>query len=471
MNKYHVIEQQDIDYFTNFIPASRVFEKQYINESYSHDEMTEYGKYLPDLLIRAVNAEEISRVLKYCNEHNICVTPRGAGTGLCGGSVCLYGGLMLSTELMKKIIEIDENTLTAVVEPGLTLMELNAEVDKHGLLYAPDPGEKSASLGGNVMTNAGGMRAVKYGVTRDYVRGMEAVLPNGKIIQLGGKIAKNSSGYSLKDLLIGSEGTLAVVSKLYLKLLAKPKKMISLLIPFNDLKSCLSIVPAILALENRPTTLEFCEREVILDATEYLGKQFPSKDYNAYLIVSYSGNSRKEIEAMYHDTAELVLNNGAIDVFISDTDERQESIWNARGAFLEAINNSTTSMDECDVVVDIDKIYEYVEYVKTLSQQYDVRIRTFGHAGDGNLHVYVCKDEISDENWKTLVHEVMNHLYAKARELKGYTSGEHGIGHAKKSFLVDNVGNTQIALMQGIKKVFDPNNILNPGKVISEDTE
>ena len=462
---YHKINMDDIAYFISVVGREQV-EYEDINEEYTRDEMTEYGRFAPEVLIKVINREQISAILKYCNEHLIPVTPRGAGTGLCGGSVTIHGGVLLSVELMNRILEIDVNTLTAVVEPGVRLMELAAEVDKYGLLYAPDPGEKSASLGGNVMTNAGGMRAVRYGVTRDYVKGMEVVLADGSVIELGGKIAKNSSGYSLKDLLIGSEGTLGIVTKLYLKLLAKPKKMISLLIPFNDLKSCLSIVPRILALPNRPTTLEFCEREVIEDSVEYLGKQFPSKDYAAYLIVSYSGDSRQDIEKMYDDTCRLVLDRGAIDVLISNTDERQESIWNARGAFLEAIKNSTTTMDECDVVVNIDKVYEYVEYVKQLAADYQVRIRTFGHAGDGNLHVYVCKDALPDEVWEVTVREVMQKLYDKAKALNGLTSGEYGIGHAKKEFLKEALGSRQIELMKGIKKVFDPNNIINPGKVV-----
>ncbi len=221
-----------------------------------------------------------------------------------------------------------------------------------------------------------------------------------------------------------------------------------------------------MALPNQPTTLEFCEKEVILDASKYLNKQFPSKDYAAYLIVSYSGNTKEDIEKMYQDTANLCLDKDAIDVYISDTDERQESIWNARGAFLEAIKSSTTTMDECDVVVDIDKIYPFLSYVKDLADQYQVRIRNFGHAGDGNLHCYVCKDDIADDAWPQIVNTCMQKMYDKAKELNGLTSGEHGIGHAKKRYLSEALGETQIELMKRIKSAFDPRNILNPGKII-----
>lgn len=464
--KYNKVKPEDIACFEEIFGKVNVFTGEDINEKYWHDEMTEYGRYAPDVVIWAQNDEQISRLMKYCNEHLIPVTPRGAGTGLCGGSVCIHNGVLLSMEKMNRIEEIDKDTLTAVVQPGVLLMELAAVASENNLLYAPDPGEKSASLGGNVMTNAGGMRAVRYGVTRDYVKGMDVILPDGEKITLGGKIAKNSSGYSIKDLLIGSEGTLGIVTRLYLKLLAKPQKMISLLIPFNDLKPCLEAVPAILGLPERPTTLEFCEKEVIEDASEYLGARFPSKEYNAYLIVSYSGATKAEIEKMYEDTCKLVLEKGAVDCLISDTDERQESIWNARGAFLEAISNSTTSMDECDVVVAIDKVYEYLQFVRQLADKYQVRIRSFGHAGDGNLHVYVCKDDIDDDRWAVLVHQVMSELYEKADQLHGLTSGEHGIGHAKKPFLNRALGPRQIELMKQIKKVFDPNGILNPGKVV-----
>lgn len=463
---YKMIDQNDIDYFASIVAADDLQAFSAVHDDYTHDEMTEYGRFAPEVVIKATDTQQISKIMAYCYKHDIPVTPRGSGTGLCGGCVALNKGVVLSLEKMNKIIEIDKENLVAVCEPGVLLMELAAEAASAGFLYAPDPGEKSATIGGNVMTNAGGMRAVRYGVTRDYVRGMEVVLANGEIIELGGKIAKNSSGYSLKDLMIGSEGTLGIITKVYLKLLAKPMKMISLLIPFNDLRSCLQLVPKIMALPNQPTTLEFCEKEVILDASKYLNKQFPSKDYAAYLIVSYSGNTKEDIEKMYQDTANLCLDKDAIDVYISDTDERQESIWNARGAFLEAIKSSTTTMDECDVVVDIDKIYPFLSYVKDLADQYQVRIRNFGHAGDGNLHCYVCKDDIADDAWPQIVNTCMQKMYDKAKELNGLTSGEHGIGHAKKRYLSEALGETQIELMKRIKSAFDPRNILNPGKII-----
>lgn len=457
----------DIQQIISLCGAENVSIQDAIHEDYTHDEMTLYGKFQPEVVVRAQSEAMIMQLLAYANEHQISVTPRGAGTGLCGGCVPLHGGIVLSVSDMNHILEIDTETMTAVVEPGVLLMELAEEVSKAGFLYAPDPGEKSATIGGNVMTNAGGMRAVKYGVTRDYVKGMDVVLASGEKLSLGGKIAKNSSGYSLKDLMIGSEGTLGIVTKIYLKLLAKPKKMTSLLIPFNHIKNCLQAVPGILRLADTPTTIEFMEKEVIEDAQEYLGKEFPNKEFPAYLIVSYSGNTKQEIDAMIQPCADYCLSQGALDVFLSDTQERQDSIWNARGAFLEAIKNSTTEMDECDVVVDINRVEEFLSYVRELSLQHQVRIRSFGHAGDGNLHVYVCRDAIEEAQWTTICTSCMQAMYQKAIELQGQVSGEHGIGHAKKAFLKESLGDTQLALMQGIKQVFDPNGIMNPGKVIS----
>ena len=437
-----------------------------IHPDYTHDEMTHYGCFDPELVIQPGCTEEVSQILAYANQEHLPVTTRGAGTGLCGGCVPIYGGIVLSMMRMNKILEIDEQTMNAVLQPGVLLMEIIEEAANHNLLYAPDPGEKSASVGGNVMTNAGGMRAVKYGVTRDYVRGLEVVLADGSVLTLGGKTSKNSSGYSLKDLIVGSEGTLAVVTKITMKLLPKPRAMTSLLIPFTTLKDALTLVPKIMRLPAVATTIEFMEKEVIQDAQDYLGKDFPNKEFNAYLIVSYSANTPEEMQAMIHDCAELALQEGAEDVFISDTEERQSSIWDARGAFLEAIKNSTTQMDECDVVVDIDKVADFCQFARDLSIQENIRIRSFGHAGDGNLHIYVLKDALPEEEWQRKVARCMDALYAKAAAMKGQVSGEHGIGHAKRDYLKQSLDPEQIELMKRIKAAFDPNGILNPGKVI-----
>jgi glycolate oxidase len=463
---FRKLETRDIEALSAITGRDYVSVRDEIHPDYTHDEMTHYGCFDPELVIQPGCTEEVSQILAYANQEHLPVTTRGAGTGLCGGCVPIHGGIVMSTMRMNKILEIDEQTMNAVLQPGVLLMEIIEEAANHNLLYAPDPGEKSASVGGNVMTNAGGMRAVKYGVTRDYVRGLEVVLADGSVLTLGGKTSKNSSGYSLKDLIVGSEGTLAVVTKITMKLLPKPRAMTSLLIPFTTLKEALTLVPKIMRLPAVATTIEFMEKEVIQDAQDYLGKDFPNKEFNAYLIVSYSANTPEEMQAMIHDCAELALQEGAEDVFISDTEERQSSIWDARGAFLEAIKNSTTQMDECDVVVDIDKVADFCQFARDLSIQEDIRIRSFGHAGDGNLHIYVLKDALPEDEWQRKVARCMDALYAKAAAMKGQVSGEHGIGHAKRDYLKQSLDPVQIELMKRIKAAFDPNGILNPGKVI-----
>jgi glycolate oxidase len=403
--------------------------------------------------------------MKYAYEHTIPVTPRGAGTGLVGSSVAMEHGIMLETGLMNRVLELDEDNLTITVEPGVLLMDLAAYVEERDLFYPPDPGEKSATIGGNISTNAGGMRAVKYGVTRDYVRGLEVVLPNGDITTFGGKVVKNSTGYALKDLMIGSEGTLGIITKAVLKLLPLPQKAISLLIPFPSLEQAIRTVPLIIKSKSIPTAIEFMQREVIMDAEKYLGKKFPDNSADAYLLLKFDGNSVEEIEKAYEGVAQICLEQGAIDILISDTEEREESIWKARGAFLEAIKGSTTYMDEVDVVVPRSSVNEMVEYIHNLHEKVDIRIKSFGHAGDGNLHAYILKDDLSNEEWEQKMKEAMDNIYEKARELNGQVSGEHGIGYAKKSYLLESMDPVVVEIMRGIKKAFDPKNILNPHKV------
>ena len=462
---FNRVSEADLKYFENLCPG-RVFSGEAISSDYDHDEMTIYGHYMPDAVIQALSTEDVSAVLKYCNEHTIAVTPRGAGTGLCGGCVAIHGGIVLSTEKMKKVLEVDVKNMTATVEPGVLLMEFPKSLEGTGLFYPPDPGEKTATMGGNAMTNAGGMRAVRYGVTRDYVLGMEVVLPSGEVINLGGKTVKTSSGYSLIDLMVGSEGTLGFLTKLTVKLIPEPKVNLSLLMPFDDLDACIGAVPAVLGCGCEPTAVEFMEREVIACAETYLGKQFPDTSADAYLLVRLDGPSTDALKPAMDQLTDLALSIGAKDVLLADTDERKESIWNARGAFLEAIKGSTPEMDECDVVVPREIIPAFVRKSVEIGKKLGVRICSFGHAGDGNLHIYACKDELTDEVWNDVVEKVMDELYIAAREMGGEVSGEHGIGHAKKGFLAESMGETQMNLMRGIKAAFDPKGILNPGKVV-----
>lgn len=458
-------DQQDLAFIKSVIDAEdRVLYGETINEEYSHDELSGINHY-PDVVVRILSAEEASKIMAYAYEHDIPVTPRGAGTGLVGSCVPMEGGIIIDTSLMNHFLELDEENLTVTVEPGVLLMELGSYVEEHDLFYPPDPGEKSATIGGNISTNAGGMRAVKYGVTRDYVRALEVVLPNGTIVEFGGKIVKNSSGYAMKDLMIGSEGTLGLITKATLRLLPLPKRTISLLVPFPTLEQAIGTVPVIIKSKAIPTALEFMQREVIVDAEDYLGKMFPDKQADAYLLLKFDGDSKEAIEQTYESVADLCLAQGAIDVLISDTEERDETIWQTRGCFLEAIKGSTTFMDEVDMVVPISRVNEMVEYLHSLHDVVDIRIKSFGHAGDGNLHAYILKDQLSDEEWEKRMGEAMDLIYKKANELNGQVSGEHGIGFAKKKFLERSLDPATIEIMRGIKKAFDPKGLLNPNKI------
>lgn len=437
---------------------------QDIQEEYSHDELGSV-QCEPDVVVRPTTTQEVSQIMTYAYTNDIAVTARGAGTGLVGACVPIEHGIVLDLSLMNQILELDEENLTMTVQPGVLLMEIGDFVDEHDLFFPPDPGEKSATIGGNISTNAGGMRAVKYGVTRDFVRELEVVLPSGKVLTFGGKVVKNSSGLDLKDLIIGSEGTLAVITKAVLKLMPKPKKVISLLVPFPTLRQAIDVVPTIVASKDVPIAIEFMEKDVILDAEEYLGKKFPDHQSDAYLILRFDGASTEEVEAEYEPVADLCLEHGALDVLISDTQEREDSIWKARGAFLEAIKGSTTEMDEVDTVVPRSQVNEMVAYFPEVSKKVGIRIKSFGHAGDGNLHTYMLRDDLSPEEFQNRLGQAMGLIYHKAHELGGLVSGEHGIGYVKRTYLEETMDNVNLQLMQGIKQTFDPKNILNPHKV------
>ena len=386
---YKKIEKSDIEYLSSATSSDRVFYGADISEDFCHDELGGISGS-PEVLIKVTSTEEVSAIMKYANENKIPVVVRGSGTGLVGASVALHGGIMLDTTLMNRILELDEENLTVTVQPGVLLMELAAFAEENDFLYPPDPGEKSATIGGNISTNAGGMRAVKYGVTRDYVRGLTVVLPTGEILTLGGKVVKNSSGYSLKDMIVGSEGTLAIITEAILKLVPLPKITVSLLVPYPTICDAVKTVPALIKSRASLTAIEFMQQGTILFSEEYLGKAFPDKKAPAYLILTVDGNDRAAVDAEIERVADMCLENGADDAFIVDTEERKSSVWSARGAFLEAIKASTTEMDECDVVVPRNKIADFVLYIDEVANQLGIRIPSFGHAGDGILHIYVC---------------------------------------------------------------------------------
>lgn len=461
---YNRVTNQDIAALKAICGEANVLCGDAINPDYAHDELGGISQ-MPEVLVRVRSTEEVSAIMRHAWERTIPVTVRGSGTGLVGAAVPIYGGILLETTKMNKILSLDADNLTVTVQPGVLLMELAAFAEENDFLYPPDPGEKSATIGGNISTNAGGMRAVKYGVTRDYVRSLTVVLPNGEIQTFGAAVAKNSSGYSLKDMIIGSEGTLAIICEAVLKLVPLPKVSLSLLVPFPDMKQAIEAVPQIIRSKVTPTAIEYMSRDTILFSENYLGKKFPDTKNDAYILLTFDGNTDEQVDRDLSAVAELCLQLGALDAYIVDTEERKKSVWSARGAFLEAIKSSTTEMDECDVVVPGNQVDTFIKYTHRLADEFGVRIPSFGHAGDGNLHVYICRDALSDAEWEQAKANCFDKMYEKAVELGGLVSGEHGIGYAKQEYLRRQYGATPIALMQGIKKVFDEKNILNPGKV------
>ncbi|MBU5668867.1 FAD-binding oxidoreductase [Peptoniphilus sp. MSJ-1] len=451
--------------------SGRVFVGEEINIDFFHDEMPIYGEGQPEVLVDATNAEEVAKIVKICNENLIPVIPRGAGTGLTGAGVARHGGVMINMQSMNKILEYDEENMVVKVEPGVLLNDLAEDCLSKGYMYPPDPGEKFATLGGNVATNAGGMRAVKYGTTRNYVRSMEVVLPTGEITTFGATVSKTSTGYSLKDLMIGSEGTLGIITELTLKIIPAPKETISLIVPYEDLDSCISTVPELFKHNLNPQAIEFMEKEIVNLSEIYIGKStFPRElegiEIGAYLLITFDGEDEDQLNDIIEQAAEVLLEAGAIDVLVADTPNKIKEAWAARSSFLEAIESQTKLLDECDVVVPINKIAKYVNYVNEKAKGYDFEVKSFGHAGDGNLHIYTCSNEMDREEFVKQVDEFMHDIYGKAYEFGGQISGEHGIGFGKKVFLNKFEGDVNTELMRGIKKVFDPNNILNPNKVI-----
>lgn len=434
-----------------------------IEEKYLSDGLKRV-KGIADVLIFPLTTEEVSSIMKFAYENNISVTPRGAGTGLVGATISTTGGIILDLSLMNKIIELDENNLTITVEPGILLKNLQTYVEERELFYPPDPGEKEASIGGNISTNAGGMRAVKYGVTRDYVRGLEVVLANGDIMNLGGKIIKNSSGLDLKDLIIGSEGTLAIITKATLKLIPKPQKSISVLIPFQSLHKGIDAVIKIIKKNANPTAIEFIEKDVIKNAEGYLGLKFPDYKGQAYLLLTFDGDEESEIRDKYIKVKEVSLENGAIDFIILDKKEDIDRTWQIRGALVTAIE-AVSEQEPLDIVVPINKTADFINYTKVAEKKFGIKIRSFGHAGDGNVHLCIIRDGMKEEEWNEKSHLLLKALYNKGKELQGLPSGEHGIGLNKKPYFLEVTDKINIEYMRKIKKTFDEKGILNPNKL------
>jgi len=431
-------------------------------ESYSRDEMPESKSLLPEVVVKPGDSDSVARILKLANERNIPVTPRGGGTGLCGGAVPIYGGIVLSLERMNRILEIDEDNFITTVEPGVILADLYQAVAEHGLYYPLYPGETSAAIGGNVATNAGGMRAVKYGVTRHFVLGLEAVLPSGETIQTGGKFVKCSTGYDLTQLIIGSEGTLALITKIMLKLTTPPGRREILFIPFHSLHDAISSVPDILKERILPVGIEFMEKDIINMVEQHTGKEIPLHQYDAFLMIIVEADSEDEIHYIASRIGEVCLNHGAVDVFIPGSERAKRNLLEAREKFYSVALHFGVP-DIADVVVPRSRIAEFVERTKEKASEYRIPLIAYGHAGDGNVHLHPI-GQVADESQEK-VKELFTEIYKFGISLGGTISGEHGIGFAKKGYFHLAADKSKIDLMKRLKMAFDPNNIMNPGKV------
>ncbi len=469
---YKEMDQADIDYIISVTDKGRVLVGNEIAPEYFHDEMPNYGSRCPELYVEAENKEEISKIMAYCNQQNIPLTVRGAGTGLAGGAFSKYGGVMLSIMRMNKIYPVDHKNQTITAQPGALLLDIQEAAKAEGLFYPPDPGEKTATIGGNVVTNAGGMKAVRYGLTRDFVRCMEVVLPDGSIEQFSSNVVKNTTGYDLKDLVIGSEGTLCIVTEVTLKLLPAPNCSSTLVMPFASLEECADMVPVVLELPFVPTAIEFLERELIDIVERNLNKPLPVKEGEAVLIVMYDASSTDELDKAVEAAAEAAIAHGALDCAIADTPERAASVWSVRGGILEGMKADSISQEECDVVVPRSKIAQYVKDAKRIAKSYGLRVEPCGHCGDGNIHTELLRGpEQSDEEWEAATEGCLRELYALSKELGGQLSGEHGIGNGRIDYLKEFVGDRMIQLYKAIKLAFDPNLVLNPGKIVEYNSE
>ena len=414
-------------------------------------------KGVASALIFPVSTEEVSSVLRFAYSNGIPVTPRGAGTNLVGSTVPHDGSIILDFSLMNRILEIDRENFTATVEPGVILEDFQKHVESLGLFYPPDPGEKRASIGGNISTNAGGMRAVKYGVTRDYVMGLEIVKADGTIISLGSKNRKDTTGLDLKDIVIGSEGTLAVITKCLLRLVGKPEKSLSVLAGFTSLKSGIEAVPKILQANLNPTAVEFIEKKVVALGEKFLNLKFPLES-EAYLLLTFDGKA-EEIDSAFKNL-QTGLKDSAEKIISLDDAALSQNVWRIRGCLVKAVE-AVSEQEPLDIVVPIAKVADFVNFVNKLEGESGMQMISFGHAGDGNVHLCVVRGDRSEETWQKELHENLEKLYSYARKLGGLISGEHGLGVSKRDFFFAETPEANVELMNAVKTAFDPKKILN----------
>jgi len=463
---YKKIDSDDLKRLGDILGDGNLLTPEDDLDAYAHDEVAELW-HAPEAVARVTSSEQVSEIMKLAQDSRFPVTPRGAGQGLSGGAVPVHGGLVLSLEAMDRIVEIDEQNLMVSVEPGVITGNLHREVEAAGLFYPPDPASlDSCSMGGNIAENAGGPRAIKYGVTKDYVCGLQAILPDGRVMELGGKVVKNVTGYNLIQLLTGSEGTLAVVTRILLRLLPKPEQRVDLLVPFDDFQAAGRSVSEIIKARIVPVALEFMERDCLLAVEKLVERQVPFREAAAHLLITLDGNDKNQIDRDYERIGEICLENGAADVLVADNAQMRDRLWETRKLIIEALQNLSPQhiMDTQDIVVPRTQLPLLLPKIKEVGERSGLPIISFGHAGDGNVHVNIIKD-VPEQLWSEQAPKAAEEIYRLAVSLGGMVTGEHGIGLTRKSFLSLGIDGAQIEMMRRIKEDFDPNGILNPGKI------
>ena len=469
MQRENVIKNNAVDYIDKFkaiVGVGYVLCDEESLNNYAHDE-TENLHFLPDIVIKPRSAKEISEIMLICNEHKIPVTPRGAGTGLSGGALPHLGGVLLSMERMNSILEIDERNLQVTTEPGVITEVLQNAVKEKGLFYPPDPASRgSCFIGGNIAENSGGPKAVKYGVVKDYVLNLEVVLPTGEIIWTGANVLKNSTGYNLTQLIVGSEGTLGIVTKIVLKLLPHPKYDLLMLVPFNSLEKAGEAVSAIFRAGFTPSAMELVEIDALKIVSRFVDSTVVpvTDEMEAHLIIEVDGNHLETLMSEMESISELLTGYDCGDIFFADDAQQKAELWKLRRRVAEAVKIDGYTIEE-DTVVPRAELPALIRGVKALGKQYDFHAVCYGHAGDGNLHIRIKKaGSIYSLNNPDVI-PALKALFVLVKSLGGTISGEHGIGLIQKEYMDIVFDEAGLQLMRGIKKVFDPNNILNSGKI------
>ncbi|MBN1376076.1 MAG: FAD-binding protein [Dehalococcoidia bacterium] len=461
---FHKVSKSDTRAFVSIAGQANVITGQEKLADYSCDEAPLVKPIFPQVVVRPLDSITVSSILKYANIRRIPVTSRGAGTGLSGGCIPSFGGVVLSLENMNRIIEVDRQNFTATIEPGVSLGKLREHLGPLGLGYPVSLGEMSATVGGSTATNAGGLNAVKYGVTRHHVLGLQAVLAGGEIIRTGGKFVKCSSGYDLTQLLVGSEGTLAVITEITLKLDTKSTCREALFIPFSSLQDAIDSVPDILMLGKMPAGLEFMESSIMQIAEEYTGRKLPHHGYGAFLLILSEAATQDEITGYFNEVEQIVKKHGAADALVPPGQQAMRRLLEARENFYHYIKKYAP-MQILDAVVPRSEIARFVLGVKEMEARYGFPIIIYGHAGDGNVHLHpVCRG-MSLNSWKKKLNVLMQDIYLLSAKYGGAVSGEHGIGIDKKEYFYATADRDLLDTMKKIKTALDPNGILNPGKI------